>query len=64
MKNKTVPETSFTVRAGQAYPQDCINEFIIRRLNRCMVVIDYSFISTLMLTSSEEVMKFLAAQFS
>ena len=36
-----------TVRAGQAYQQDCINEFIIWRLNP-LVVVNFSFIFALL----------------
>ena len=34
----------FTVKPGQAHPQDSINEFIIRMLNP-LVVVDFRFIS-------------------
>ena len=36
-----------TVKAGQAYQQDCINEFIIQRLNP-LVVVNFSFIFALL----------------
>ena len=63
MKNRTVPETSFTVRAGQAYPTR-LHQWIYYSKAEPLVVVDFSFISTLLLTSSEVVMKCLAAQFS
>ena len=56
-----------TVRTGQVYPpspQDCINEFIIQRLNPSVVV---DLHSTYVMNSEftpEVVMKFLPAQFS
>ena len=37
-------ETFFAVKPAEAYPQDSVNEFIIRKLNP-LVVVDFSFIS-------------------
>ena len=36
-----------TVRPGQTYPQDAINEFIVQKLNP-LVVVDFRFISALL----------------
>ena len=36
-----------TVKPGQAYPQDAINEFIIQKLNP-LVVVDFRFIAALL----------------
>ena len=53
-----------TVKPGQGYPQEAINEFIIQKLNPLLVV-DFRLLSALSREFTREaVVKFLPAPFS